>query len=149
MTPPMISSPKQSSYFSQHLAKGNILRPVGWRPGRQKGAQNKIPASIKAGILAVYERLDGAEGLLAWAMDNPDSFYGQILPKVLPVEREEQVDAQRQRITVILNQQPVSGVRPVVQNPTAVPVQENPESVQAAEGGLHRQMGVAEREPQA
>ena len=59
--------------------------------GRKKGTKNKVTKDIKSCYMEVFDRMGGAEGLLKWAEENPDVFYGQIskmLPKDLEIKSE-------------------------------------------------------------
>lgn len=61
--------------------KGQTRHP---NAGRKKGQLNKLTATIKEEIEKVYVGLGGAESMLAWAKENPDGFYGGLLPKIIP-----------------------------------------------------------------
>lgn len=52
--------------------------------GRQKGTPNKTTASVKAALMAVYDKRGGDKALLAWANANETEFYklwGRMLPQ--------------------------------------------------------------------
>ncbi|GAF70797.1 unnamed protein product [marine sediment metagenome] len=52
--------------------------------GRPAGAKNKMTATVKENIVAVFNKLEGTAGMAKWAQKNPDSFYrmyGQLAPK--------------------------------------------------------------------
>lgn len=55
--------------------------------GRQKGTPNKSTAQIKAAIEGAFSYLEEhGDGFNAWALNNQDTFYTQIAPKLLPVQ---------------------------------------------------------------
>lgn len=52
--------------------------------GRPKGSRNRVTATVKDEMLAVYEMVGGRHGMAAWAKSNPDAFYkmyGNLAPK--------------------------------------------------------------------
>ena len=52
--------------------------------GRPAGSKNKVTATVKENIVAVFNRLDGTAGMAKWAERNPDAFYRsycQLAPK--------------------------------------------------------------------
>ncbi len=53
--------------------------------GRQPGSVNKLTASAKENIAAVFVRLGGYEAMTNWAKDNPTEFY-KIYARLLPME---------------------------------------------------------------
>ena len=53
--------------------------------GRVAGTPNKVTATVKDNIIAVFNRLDGTAGMAKWAIDNPTQFY-QIYAKLLPMD---------------------------------------------------------------
>ncbi len=61
--------------------------------GRQKGTPNKRTARAMEAIEMAFENLGGVEGLTAWAEMNQDAFYGQVWPKILPLQVKHQGDA--------------------------------------------------------
>lgn len=110
--PTIVDTPTPNKYFASHVQR---LEQARWLTGRPKGAKNKIPVHIRMGIVQVYERLGGPDGLLAWAMDNPDTFYGSVLPRVLPAELAE--SGHGSGITVIIQRTPqatISTEKPLV-----------------------------------
>jgi len=58
--------------------------------GRPRGVKNKVPKSLKAAFLEVFERMGGAEGLYRWATKSEKNrtVYLQLLSKLLPQELE-------------------------------------------------------------
>lgn len=86
--------------------------PVNKR-GRPKGALNKIGSDIRWGICEAYRRNGGVEWMTQWAKKNPDAFFVQVLPKVLPMELAESGSGQSIRILVYAPQQSPSD-KPVV-----------------------------------
>jgi hypothetical protein len=54
--------------------------------GRPKGSPNKVQAAAKAILEEVVERLDGADGLYAWAQQNESAFWLHLFPKLLPLD---------------------------------------------------------------
>ena len=56
------------------------------RIGRPLGARNKIPMQMQDAIRSVFMGLGGWEAMMEWARSNPDMFYGQVVPKLLPSE---------------------------------------------------------------
>lgn len=53
--------------------------------GRPKGAQNKLSASAKENIAAVFIRLGGTAAMAEWASENKTAYYA-IYSKLLPHE---------------------------------------------------------------
>jgi len=52
--------------------------------GRPAGSKNKMTATVKENIVAVFNKLEGTAGMARWATNNPDAFYrlyGQLAPK--------------------------------------------------------------------
>lgn len=55
--------------------------------GRKKGTPNKSTAQIKAAIEGAFSYLEEhGDGFNQWALNNQDTFYTQIAPKLLPVQ---------------------------------------------------------------
>lgn len=59
--------------------------------GRAVGTPNKLNATVKENVIAVFNRLDGTAGMAKWAMENPTQFY-QIYSKLLPSEIEQKTE---------------------------------------------------------
>ena len=59
--------------------------------GRAKGTPNKLSATAKENIQAVFNRLDGTAGMAKWAIENPTPFY-QIYSKLLPTEVDNKTE---------------------------------------------------------
>jgi hypothetical protein len=62
--------------------------------GRPKGCKNKVTKDIKSCYLEVFDRMGGAEGLLKWAEENPEVFYGQMakmLPKGIEIKSDQEL----------------------------------------------------------
>jgi hypothetical protein len=53
--------------------------------GKPKGTRNKLSATAKENIAAVFEEMGGVEGMLKWAKRNQTEFY-KIYPRLLPLE---------------------------------------------------------------
>jgi hypothetical protein len=73
----MIDKPKNTGKFG----KGNT--------GKPKGALNKTTKSVKEAIELAAEGLGGAARLQEWAASDPSNekiFWGQIYPKLLPLQ---------------------------------------------------------------
>lgn len=54
--------------------------------GRQKGVPNKLSASVKASLQAVFAARGGDKALEAWANENQTEFYklwGRLIPQEL------------------------------------------------------------------
>jgi hypothetical protein len=85
-TMPTIVDKPRSPYFSQHVQS---LQQQVARAGRPKGKQSRPGVSIRKAIEQVFGAMGSWEGMMAWAKDNPDTFYGQVVPKLLPTELAE------------------------------------------------------------
>ena len=59
--------------------------------GRTAGTPNKVTATVKDNIIAVFNRLEGTAGMAKWAMENQTQFY-QIYAKLLPVDLNGSID---------------------------------------------------------
>jgi hypothetical protein len=55
--------------------------------GRKPGVPNKISATVKDNVIAVFEGIGGVEHMKVWAVDNPNNFYN-IYAKILPIQTE-------------------------------------------------------------
>lgn len=67
-------------------------------PGRPKGVPNKFTLSAKEAFQLAFDRLGGAEGMVAWATSDPENlktFYS-LYSKLIPVD----VQAKIEEITV-------------------------------------------------
>ena len=58
-----------------------------------------IALTTRQAIFDTFASLGGLDAMLAWAKDNPDAFYGALLPRLLP-KPEEQTSAPSWSITV-------------------------------------------------
>ena len=58
--------------------------------GRVAGTPNKVSATVKDNIIAVFNRLDGTAGMAKWAEENPTQFY-QIYAKLLPTDVNQNI----------------------------------------------------------
>lgn len=60
--------------------------------GRVKGQVNKVGASAKDNVLAVFTRLGGTHAMAAWARKNQTDFYrlyGKLVPQQIDMEITE------------------------------------------------------------
>ena len=90
------------SHFATHLQTRELatqaeLNRIG---GSRKGKLNRQTVRIKQAIEQVFGDLGGWEGMRAWAMDNPDAFYGQVVPKLLP---KAMVSDELGGVTIVIN----------------------------------------------
>jgi hypothetical protein len=53
----------------------------------RKGKPNKLNATAKENIIAVFTRMKGTAGMAKWAKEHPTEFY-RIYARLLPVEME-------------------------------------------------------------
>lgn len=60
--------------------------------GRAAGTPNKIGATVKDNVIAVFNRLDGTAGMAKWAQENPTEFY-RIYSRLIPAEVDAKVEA--------------------------------------------------------
>lgn len=68
--------------------------------GRPKGAKNKLATTAKQAIESVFMGLGGWESMMEWAKENKDCFYGQVFPKLLPVDAQLQQKSNDIRVLV-------------------------------------------------
>jgi hypothetical protein len=62
----------------------NLKRTRG--PGRPKGSVNKVTATAKENIIAVFSRIGGEAAMAKWALENPTEFY-KLYSRLIPVEQ--------------------------------------------------------------
>lgn len=77
--------------------------------GRVKGTPNKVSASAKENIVAVFTRLGSTAAMAKWAKDNQTEFY-KLYARLLPVELEGQLNG---NLTVLMDdptQRPAAGL---------------------------------------
>jgi hypothetical protein len=53
--------------------------------GRPKGVQNKVTATVKDNMLAVFNRIGGTASMAEWAKENRTEFY-RLYSKLLPLQ---------------------------------------------------------------
>lgn len=64
-------------------------------PGRPKGCKNKISNDLRKYVIQVIEQLEEeGQGLLQWAKNNPDDFWGKVFKGVLPKEVKADVSGE-------------------------------------------------------
>ncbi len=68
-------------------------------PGRPKGSVNKVGATAKENIIAVFTRLGGTAEMAKWAEDNQTEFY-KLYARLLPTELEGNLNA---NLTVLMD----------------------------------------------
>jgi|TARA_R110000823_G_scaffold85872_5_gene192411 hypothetical protein len=64
--------------------------------GRQKGAQNKVTASLKEMILASLDEVGGQSYLVDQARNNPNAYItliGKVLPTTLASDKDNPISA--------------------------------------------------------
>lgn len=54
--------------------------------GRRAGVPNKQTTVVKEAILEAFELIGGTEAFAKWCKANPNFFYKDIWPKVMPVQ---------------------------------------------------------------
>lgn len=59
--------------------------------GRKAGTPNRMSATVKENIIAVFNRMDGTAGMARWAAENQTAFY-QIYSKLLPTEVDQKTE---------------------------------------------------------
>lgn len=52
----------------------------------RKGKPNKLSATAKENIAAVFIRLGGTAAMASWAEENKSAFYTKVYPRIVPVE---------------------------------------------------------------
>jgi hypothetical protein len=57
------------------------------KPGRPRGAKNKISGTAKENVAAVFTRLGGTAQMAKWANDNQTEFY-KLYGRLIPVESQ-------------------------------------------------------------
>lgn len=81
--PTIVDTPTPpTSYFAQHQQQHQ-------RALTRKTKKRYIGTSVRQSILQVFDGLGGWEAMLEWARDNPDVFYGSVIPRLLPTELAE------------------------------------------------------------
>jgi hypothetical protein len=55
------------------------------KPGRPLGSKNKVSASARENVIAVFTRLGGTAAMAKWAAHNKDEFY-KLYARLLPIE---------------------------------------------------------------
>lgn len=58
-------------------------KPPNAGKGRKKGSVNKVTASVKAALVAAFDKLGGVPALVKWAKKEPAEFYrlwGRLAP---------------------------------------------------------------------
>lgn len=55
--------------------------------GRVAGTPNKVNATVKDNVLAVFNRLGGTSGMAEWAEENKTEFY-KLYGKLIPTNSE-------------------------------------------------------------
>ena len=53
--------------------------------GRKPGVVNKATASVKEAFAEAFDKLGGAEALVAWGRENPTDFY-KLASKLIPTD---------------------------------------------------------------
>ena len=66
----------------------NIREKTG---GRQKGTPNKVNATVKDNVLAVFNRLGGTAQMAIWATENQTEFY-RLYSKLIPSEVNQKTE---------------------------------------------------------
>ena len=66
----------------------NIREKTG---GRQKGTPNKVNATVKDNVLAVFNRLGGTSQMAIWATENQTEFY-RLYSKLIPSEVNQKTE---------------------------------------------------------
>ena len=61
-------------------------KPPNAGKGRPKGSVNKTTAEAKEAIALAFVGIGGQKAFEAWAKANPDTYYGTVFPKLLPVQ---------------------------------------------------------------
>lgn len=59
--------------------------------GRPQGAKNKTTVAAKEAIATAFDELGGVKRLIAWVKADPANervFYGQVYPKLLPLQMD-------------------------------------------------------------
>jgi len=59
--------------------------------GRQKGTPNKVNATVKDNVLAVFNRLGGTAQMAIWATENQTEFY-RLYSKLIPSEVNQKTE---------------------------------------------------------
>lgn len=69
--------------------------------GRTAGTLNKVSATVKDNVLAVFNRLGGTSGMAEWANENKTEFYklyGKMIPNSAEVSGPEGAPIQVQAV---------------------------------------------------
>lgn len=53
--------------------------------GRKQGVPNKLSATVKDNVIAVFDQLGGVQHMAEWAAENPSQFYN-IYSKLMPLQ---------------------------------------------------------------
>ena len=85
------ASPPASYFVDQHRGRKTASRHT----------KNKyIGANVRQAIEQVFNGLGGWEAMMTWAKQNPDMFYGSVVPKLLPAELAESGAGQSIKVIV-------------------------------------------------
>ena len=55
--------------------------------GRRKGTPNKVTATARENIIAVFTRLGGTAAMAEWARENPTEFY-KLYARLIPAQAQ-------------------------------------------------------------
>lgn len=64
--------------------------------GRKKGSTNKTTREAKEAIELAFQGIGGVDALILWAEENKGIFYGQVWPKLLPIQHKHGGDSDNQ-----------------------------------------------------
>lgn len=71
-------------------------------PGRKAGVKNKMSATARENVIAVFTRIGGTAHMAEWARENPSDFY-RMYSRMIPQEVKATIDPDANTINVAVS----------------------------------------------